>query len=36
VNEPVRSTMKETMDLPKKIDLPTKKNDNIEPENYQI
>lgn len=36
VNEPVKPVVKEEMELPKKIDLPTMKSDDIEPENYNI
>lgn len=36
VNEPVKPAVSEEMELPKKIDLPTMKSDDIEPENYNI
>lgn len=36
VSEPVKNTVKEPIDLPKKIDLPTKKSEEIEPESYSI
>lgn len=36
VSEPVKNTVKDPMDLPKKIDLPTKKSEEIEPESYNI
>ncbi len=36
VNEPVKQVEKETIELPKKIDLPTMKTNDIEPENYNI
>lgn len=36
VSEPVKNTIKEPIDLPKKIDLPTKKSEEIEPESYSI
>lgn len=36
VNEPVKPVVSEEMELPKKIDLPTMKSDDIEPENYNI
>lgn len=36
VNEPVKPVVSESMDLPKKIDLPTMKSSEIEPENYDI
>jgi hypothetical protein len=36
VNEPVKPVVKTGIDLPNKIDLPTIKTDEIEPENYNI
>ncbi|MCI9280935.1 MAG: hypothetical protein HFI49_01575 [Bacilli bacterium] len=36
VNEPVKSVVNNNVDLPKKIDLPTMKSSEIEPENYNI
>lgn len=36
VNSSVQNNTKETMDLPKRIDLPTKKSEEIEPESYNI
>jgi len=36
VNEPVKPVQNESVDLPKKIDLPSMKSDEIEPENYNL
>lgn len=36
VNQPVKPVVNDNVDLPKKIDLPTMKSNEIEPENYNI
>lgn len=36
VNQPVKPIVNDNVDLPKKIDLPTMKSNEIEPENYNI
>jgi len=36
VNTPKFAPINEAIDLPKKIDLPTKKDNDIEPENYNL